>query len=231
MQRLAVLHHRLDGIGIVSTGEALVGGLLAGDDRHRQHVFGELSIDLEHLHRLGHGIGAVGVRGVPLLPEEFRGAQEEARTHLPAHDVGPLVDEQRQIAIALDPALERIADDRLRRRSHDERLLELGIGIDHQLAALVLQAVVRDDRHLLGKAFDVLGLLGDEAHRDEEREVAVLVASFLDAGIELGLNAFPNAPAPRLDHHAAAHRARLRHVTVVHGDLIPLGEILLASDG
>ena len=231
LQRLAILHHRLDRIGVVGAGEALVGGLLAGDDGHRQHVFRELAIDLEHLQRLGHGIVAVGVRGMALLPEELGGAQEQARAHLPAHDVGPLVDEQRQIAIALDPALEGIADDRLRRRPHDQRLLELGFGIDHQLAAFVLQAVVRDDRHLLGEAFDVLGLLGDEAHRDEEREIAVLVARFLDAGIELGLNALPDAPAPRLDDHAAAHRARLGHVAVAHGGLIPLREILLPSDG
>ena len=214
----------------VGAGEALVGGLLAGDDGHREHSFRELTIDFEHLQCLGHGIVTVGVRGVPLLPEKFRGAQEEARAHLPAHDVGPLVDEQRQVAIALDPALERVADNRLRRRPHDERLLQLGFGIDDELAAFVLQAVVRDDRHLLGEAFDVLSLLGDEAHRDEEWEVAVVVARFLDAGIELRLNALPNAPAPRLDYHAAAHRARLGHVAVAHGGLVPLGEVLLASD-
>ena len=134
LQRLAVLHHRLDRIGVDGAGEALVRGLLAGDHRHRQHVFGELAIDVEHLQRLGHGLVAVGVRGVALLPEELRGAQEQARAHLPAHDVGPLVDEQRQVAIALDPALERVADDRLRRRPHDQRLLELGVGIGHELA-------------------------------------------------------------------------------------------------
>jgi hypothetical protein len=145
--------------------------------------------------------------------------------------IRPLVDEQRQVAIALDPALERVADDRLGRRPYDQRLLELGCRIDHKLAALVLQAVVGDDRHLLGEAFDVLGLLGDEAHRYEQREIAVLVARILDARVELGLDALPNAPAPRLDHHAAAHRAGLGHVPVTHGSLIPLRKILLARDG
>ena len=89
-----------------------------------------VAIDLEHLQRLGHGVVAVGVRGMTFLPEEFGRAQEQARAHLPAHDVRPLVDEQRQIAIALDPALERVADDRLRRRPDDQRLFELGVGID-----------------------------------------------------------------------------------------------------
>ena len=41
---------------------------------------------------------------------------------------------------------------------------------------VLLQPVVRDDRHLLGEALDVLGLLGDVAERDEQREVGVLGA-------------------------------------------------------
>ena len=107
----------------------------------------------------------------------------------------------------------------------------LASGIENQLAALVLQAMVRDDRHLLGEAFHVLGFLGDEAHRNEQREVAVVVAGILDALVELGLDALPHAPAPRLDDHAAAHGARLGHVAVANGGLIPLGETLLAGDG
>ena len=38
LQRLAVLHHRLDGIGVHGAGEALILRLLAGDHRHGQHV-------------------------------------------------------------------------------------------------------------------------------------------------------------------------------------------------
>ena len=39
----------------------------------------------------------------------------------------------------------------------------LASGIGLQLAVDRLQPVVGDDRHLLGEALDVLGLLGDEA--------------------------------------------------------------------
>ena len=49
--------------------------------------------------------------------------------------------------------------------------------------------------------------------------------------VELGLDALPDAPAPRLDDHAAAHGARLGHVAVAHDGLVPLGEVLLAGDG
>ena len=37
LQRLAVLHHGFDGIGVHRAGEALILRLLAGDHRHRQH--------------------------------------------------------------------------------------------------------------------------------------------------------------------------------------------------
>ena len=130
LQRLAVLHHGFDGVGVVGAGEALVGRLLARDHRHGEHVFGELAIDLEHLQRFGHRVVAVGVRRVAFLPEKLGRAQEQPRAHFPAHDVGPLVDQQRQVAIALDPALEGIADDRLRRRPDDQRLFQLRLRIE-----------------------------------------------------------------------------------------------------
>ena len=37
------------------------------------------------------------------LPQEFGGAQEDSRSQLPSHDVRPLVEQQRQIAVTVDP--------------------------------------------------------------------------------------------------------------------------------
>ncbi len=98
-----------------------------------------------------------------LLPEEFGGAQEEPRAHLPAHHIGPLVDLQRQVAVALDPAGKGVADDGFRGRPHDQRLFQLGVRIGLQLAVDQLQPVMGDDRHLLGETLHVLGFLGEEA--------------------------------------------------------------------
>ena len=84
-------------------GELLVVGLLPADHRHRHHVLGEVGVDVEHAVHLFERLFVRRVRGVAFLPEELAGAQEQARAHLPAHHVGPLVDEQRQIAVALDP--------------------------------------------------------------------------------------------------------------------------------
>ena len=136
LQRLAVLHHRLDREARDRAGEALALGLLACHNRHGDHVLGERAVDLEHLRCLLARLGLVGVGGVALLPEELRRAQQDAGTELPAHDVGPLVDQQRQVAIGVDPLRERAADDRLGGGADDEGLGELAGG--HQLPFVVL---------------------------------------------------------------------------------------------
>ena len=232
LKRLAVLHHRLDRPGLDRAGKALVLGLLAGDHRERKVLLGAGAVHLERAVGLGERILAGLVRGVAFLPEELAGAQEHPRAHLPAHHVRPLVGEQRQVAPRLHPARHGIADDRLGGRADDQRLFQLRGRIGDQPALAVGdQAVVGDDRHLLGEALDVLGLAGEVRKRDEQREVAVRDARGLDAVVHQALDALPDAVAPGLDHHAAAHARFLGEVGGGDDFLIPLGEIVFALDG
>ena len=121
----------------------------------------------------------VGVRRVALLPEELGGAQEHARAQLPAHHVGPLVDQQRQIAPALNPLGEEVADDGLRRRPDDVRLFQfLAAGDGHH-------------RQFRREAFHVLGFLLQKALRNQQRKIDVLVAGGLEAVVELALEQLP----------------------------------------
>ena len=89
-------------------------------------------------------------------------------------------------------------------------------GRDHLRGAvrllLRLQAMMRDHGALRGEALGVLRLLLQIAQRDEQREVGVLVAGGLEHHVELALDVLPDAVAPRLDDHAAAHLGVLRHV-------------------
>ncbi len=192
---LVVLHQRLAAIGPEGAGEALAVGLPAGEDRHRHPLFHERAVDAQHPERLLLRLRLGGVGRVPFLPEELRRAEEEPRPHLPAHDVGPLVDQHRQVAIALDPLGVHRVDDRLRRRPDDQRLLQL------------LAAAVGDHRRLGGEALDVLRLPREEALRDEEREVGVLVAGVLEHLVERLLHLLPDGVAVGPDDHAPPHRA------------------------
>ena len=224
LQGLAVLHHGFDAVGVEGAGEALGLGFVAYDHRHGHELTGEAGIDVDHLLGLGHGlvIGCVG--GMPLLPQEFRGTEEETGAHLPAHDVGPLVAEDRKVAPRLDPVLVCIPDDGLGRGTYDEFLLQSGVRVDDNALSVGrdLQSVMRDDGALLGEALDMLGLAAEERLRNEEREVGVHVTRFLEHFVKLVLHLLPDGVAIRLYDHASAYRGLLGQVCLNHQIVVPL---------
>ena len=161
MQRLAVLHHGFDAVGVQRTGKPFVRRLDALENRHGHPAFRKVGVYIQHLSRFRHRFFGCFVGRVAFLPKELSCAQEKSRTHFPTHDVGPLVHQQRQIAVALDPVLVGVPNDGLGRRTNDEFLLQPRIGVDHYATAVfgILEAVVRDDRTFLCKAFHVIRLL------------------------------------------------------------------------
>ena len=166
---------------------------------------------------------------MPLLPEELRGTQEQARAHLPAHDVGPLVAEDRQVTVGLDPVLVGVPDDRLGGRTHDELLLEFRIGIDDDPLALgiVLQAIVRHHGALLGEALDVVGLLREERLGNEEREIGVLMSRLLEHPIQRIVHLLPDGIAVGFDDHAPADGRIFRQSGLDHQIVVPLRVVLV----
>ena len=123
LKGLVVLHQGFARIGANRTGELLRLGLHARDRRHRHPLFHELAVELQNEQRLLHRFGFRRMCRVPFLPQELRGTEEQPRPHLPTHDVGPLIQENREIPVALDPLREHRVDDGLRRRPHNERLI------------------------------------------------------------------------------------------------------------
>ena len=229
LQRLAVLHHRLDRPGLDRARETLVLGLLTGHHRQCEVLVGKGPVNLEHGQRVLFRLRLVGMRGMAFLPQEFAGPQEHARAHFPAHDIGPLVELQRQVAPALDPARHGIADDRFRGRAHDQRFFQLGFGVWNQPAILARdQPVMRDHCHFLGEAFDMLSLALEIRQRDEDREIGVFMPGRLDPVVEQALHPLPDAEAPRADHHAAAHARFLGHFGGTDDILVPGREIVFA---
>ena len=190
---------------------------------------GEFFINPEHFVRLGHGFLHRFVGCVSLLPKKFGRAEEKAGTHFPSDHIGPLVDEQREVAVALHPAGIGRADDGLRGRADDERLVQLA-GRD-ELAILFFQPVVGDHGALLGETLHMLGFLLEKTERDEERKVCIHMPGGLEHDIELTLHVFPDPPAPRLDDHAAADVRIFGQVSGFDHLLIPLGKVVGAGRG
>ena len=163
------------------------------------------------------GLVCRGVHRMPFLPQELGGAKEQPGTQFPAHHVRPLVDEKRKIAVALDP---------LRVHMHDDRL---GGGPHHQWLFELFPARMGYDRELRFEALDVRLLLLDEAQRDQEREVRVLVARGLEHVVQSSLHVFPDRVAPRPDHHAPLDRRVIGELRPEHQLVVPRREVLSAG--
>jgi hypothetical protein len=210
LQRLAVSHHRLAGHGVDGAGEPLARAFDADGHRDGQRVLQKVAVDVEvDAPGVGRRIVRCGVRGVALLPEELRGAQEQARPQLPANDVRPLVEKHRQVAVRLDPLGHQLAEHGLARRAHHDRFRQL------------LAAGVGDDGELGAEAFHMLRLALQVGLRDEQRQVDVLGAGRLDAGIHIGLHALPHRVGVRSDDHGAAHRTVVGQLCLLEHILIP----------
>ena len=153
--------------------------------------------------------------GVSLLPQELGRAQEEHRSLFPAHDVGPLVDQQRQVAPRLDPLRVEVAEDRLTGRPNGQALLKL------------LAACMRHPGDLRREALDVLGLSLEEAFGDEQREIGVLVARSFEAMVQPGLHVLPEGEAVWADDHRAADWLEVvRQLRAPNGGGVPARECL-----
>lgn len=163
LEGFAIADHGFGGPGCGGAGEAFAFGLAPEQHGDRHHVDHEVGVDVSQypqgvIVRLPGG----GVSCMAFLPQELGRSQEEPWAKFPAHHVCPLVDEQRQVTVALGPFGEERVYDRLARGAHDDRLLEL------------LAAPVRHHCQLGAEAFDVLRLAAEIAFGDQEREVGVL---------------------------------------------------------
>ena len=207
-------HQRLDRIGAVGAGELLSLGLLAVHHRHRQLVFGKVLVDSQHAQRLLLRLLGRLVRGVPFLPEELGGAEEQPGHLFPSHDVGPLIDQDRQVSPRLDPLGVHRSDDRLRGRADGEPFLEDFV------------AALRHPRDLRREPFHVLRLAHQQALRDEEREVRVDVTGGLEAPVQPLLDQLPHRIAVGPDHHAPLDRGVVGQLGAADDVDVPAAEVL-----
>ena len=156
LDRFAILDHRLDAKRLHGAGKALSFGLLATDHGYRQILASKGLVNAEHRHRFLPGLRFRLMRGVAFLPKEFDRAKKHSRPQLPANDVRPLVEQNRQIAPGFYPSRIRRTDDRFGCRAND-KWFGKRTG-QNEFAVLRFQAVMRHDGAFFGKTFDVRGL-------------------------------------------------------------------------
>ena len=123
LKRLAVVHHGLDRVGVLCTGEALLRGLFALDDRDGQPFLEELRVDVQHAQGLLHRLLGGCVDGMTLLPPELTGTQERTGGLFPTDDRAPLVVQLGQVTPGLDDVGVVLAEQSLGSRTYTHSLL------------------------------------------------------------------------------------------------------------
>ncbi len=156
------------------------------------------------------------------LPEELLGAEERLRLgRFPAHDRGPLVHAEREVAVATDPLGHVGRDDGLGGRADGEALFEF------------LVAAVGDPRDLGVEPLDDVLLAFEVALGDKQREVRVLDARLLELAVEVVLDGLPQRVAARASHDETAHalRAVVRETRLLDDLGVPLAGVVLLRLG
>ena len=145
LKRFPIAHHRFDGIGVMRSREFLCLCFQSLNDRQCNIVFRESPVDAKNTQGFLFSILIGRVSGMPFLPQEFRGSQKQPCAHFPSNDIAPLIQEQWQIPIRLDPIPVRIPNNGLRRGPDDERFVEFRA------------AGVSNHSHLRSESLDVFG--------------------------------------------------------------------------
>ena len=222
-----VLRQCFDAKGLDRPRETFAFRFLAAHDRDGEVIANKRFVNVEHLFRFRARFGFGFVDSVSFLPKELGRPQKNARPHLPADDVAPLIDQNRQIAIALDPLRVARADDRFRSRPNDQWLGErtrrnkFAFGVR-------LEPAVSNNRAFLCETLNMFGFLREITQRNEEREIGVAMAGGAKHRVEMMLHVFPDAVAPRANDHATADIGRFRHRGGPDHLLIPFGKIFVA---
>ena len=180
LQRLAVLHHGLDGVGGLGAGKLFLVGLAALNDGDVQFLLKEIRVAVQLLGGLGLGLLGGLVDGVALLPPEFPAAQEGTGGLFPPHHAAPLVVFHGQLTIAVQHPAPVVAEHGLAGGTDGHALLQR------------LAAAGGDPRHLGGKAVDQFALLFQQALGDEQRHGHVLVAGGLEPVVHQPLDVLPD---------------------------------------
>ncbi|MMZ63034.1 hypothetical protein D1872_252700 [compost metagenome] len=121
----SILHHRFNRISIYCPGKLLGRSLLTDDNRNRQIIFYEVTVNFQHTHRFFASFCFILMSGMAFLPQKLTSAQEWQSTFFPTNNVSPLINQNRQITIGLNPFLVHMTDHRLRGRTDCKSFFKL----------------------------------------------------------------------------------------------------------
>ena len=193
LQSHAVMHHRLNGIGLYSTGKAFLFGLAASYNGNSQCFFIEIGINLQHTEGFLLRFFFCFMDGVAFLPEKFRGSQEGTGRFLPAHHRTPLIIELRQVTIGIHDFGVMLTEQGFGGRTHTQTLGKL------------FTAAHRNPCTFRGKTFYMILFLLEQTFGNKHRHIDIFMAGTLKTSVHILLDIFPDSIAVGTNDHTALH--------------------------
>ncbi|MNJ45865.1 hypothetical protein D3C77_409770 [compost metagenome] len=154
------------------------------------------------------------MRSVAFLPQKLARTQKRQCPLLPPYDVGPLVDQNRQVPIGLNPPLIHMADHRFRGRTYGQPLFQL------------LACRFGYPRQLGVESLHMLFFLLEKALGNKEREVSVAMPCLLKPAVQFLLDMLPYFVTVRFEYDTAAHWRIIHQICFFNYIDIPAGKIL-----
>ena len=111
LQRFSILHHGFNCICIKCAGKTFVGWFYSLYDRNGHIFFCKFTIYIQHSDCFFFCFLTSSMSSMAFLPQKFSSTQEKACAHFPTENVSPLVAENRQVTVWLNPVLISIPDD------------------------------------------------------------------------------------------------------------------------
>ena len=214
LKGFTILHHRFHSVGRQSTRKLLSLRFLAGNYWNRQIVLLKASIHLQHLECLflSFFIGFMG--SVSLLPKELRSPEKKSGSLFPTHHVSPLVDQNRQISIAIDPLRIHVANHCFGSWTDDQWLFQFFTSPNGH------------HRTLWAESLNMLSFSVQELLRNQQREVGIYMSCFFEHSVQPRLHCFPDCKATRANDHASLDRSVISQLTCFDNIQIPLGVVV-----
>ena len=132
LQCLSILHQAFDGVSIQCTRETFISRFYPFDYRDSHILFSEVTIHMQHFLCFRFCFLAGRMSRMTFLPQELRSTQEQTGTHLPPHNICPLVTQDRQVTIGINPIFIGTPNDGFGGRTDDQFFFQSGSRIyDH----------------------------------------------------------------------------------------------------
>ena len=185
---------------------------------HCHKMRNKIWIHFHHFSRFNISFLSRSVCSMPFLPKKFRTSKENPSSHLPSYHICPLIYEQWQITMWLDPISITISDNRFWSRSNNQLFLQFCIRIhDNTFPIFVIfESIMSYYRTFFGKSIYMVRFFTKKRFWDKKREIGILMSSCLKHRIKHISNIFPDRVSIRFNHHTPSHRRIFRKICIFY---------------